>query len=204
MSESDKEKSLLRRFKAGEKDAANELIGQYFERVRSAAQTRLAMRGGRVEGPDDIAVSVFESLWERANNNDFDDEDLATTDELWRLLSRMIQFKTEDAARRNSAQKRGRGSVRGESVFEKQDDSNPGIDGNVGTSFTPSEILQLKESYTQLMQRLDDETLQKIAVMRFENYKVSEIASEFGMSERWVKRKLAMIRLSWTDELPNE
>ena len=199
MPDHNQEESLLRKFKQGDKQAANELIAKYFDRVRRAAERRLAQRSGRVSGPDDIAASVFESLWQRANENRFDDDDLATPDELWRLLSRMVQFKTDDHAKRATAKKRGAGNVRGESVFKNAADSLPGIDGQDGLSFTPDQILEFEEGYCELMNRLADEDLQKVVVMRMENYKVSEIANKFGKSERWVKRKLSIIRDLWSD-----
>lgn len=192
--------SLLKKFKQGDKEAANELIAKYFDRVYRAAEKRLAQRSGRVSGPDDVAVSVFESLWQRAQEKRFDEDDLASTDELWRLLSRMIQFKTDDHARKATAQKRGSGAVRGESIFTNANDSMPGIDGQGGTAMTPDQIMELEEGYVQLMDRLPDEDLQKIAVMRMENFKVAEISAEFQKSERWVKRKLAIIRDLWTVE----
>lgn len=198
MSNENDDQSLLRKFKEGDKEAANELITKYFDRVRRAAEKRLVQRSGRVSGPDDIAVSVFESLWQRAQEQRFDAGDLASTDELWKLLARMVQFKADDHARRATAQKRGSGAVRGESIFASPNDSTSGIDGQGGKAMTADQICELEEGYLVLMNRLPDEDLQKVAVLRMENYKVAEIAQEFGKSERWVKRKLAIIRGLWT------
>ena len=50
MSTNSHEENLLRRFKKGDKKAANEIIAKYFGRVRRAAERKLALRGGRVEG----------------------------------------------------------------------------------------------------------------------------------------------------------
>ena len=202
MSEDITDKSVIRRFKTGDKDAADQLIGKYFDRVRRAAENRLNMRGARASGPDDIAVSVFESLWKKASEKKFAEDELATTDELWRLLSRMIQFKTEDHARRNRAQKRGGGAVYTEGGFSnEQDDDSPGLDGHSDGSFSPAELMELEEGYQALMSKLENEELRSVAVMRMENFKVAEIAKHFGKSERWVKRKLALIRDAWESEV---
>ncbi len=200
MSESDSEKSILRRFKDGSKEAANELIGKYFERVRLAAEKRLAKRSARLSGPDDIAASVFESLWQRAKENRFKEEELGSYEELWRLLAKMIQFKTDDHARRAIAKKRGGGQVRGDSVFGNAEDTSPGFDNQPGQAFTPDQLMELQEGCTELMSKLNDENLQQIAVMRLEDYSVAEIASHFDRSERWVKRKLAIIREIWSEQ----
>lgn len=196
----DQEQRLLAEFKKGNKNAANDLIGLYFDRVLVAAEKRLSMRSAQGSTPDDIAVSVFESLWNRANHQRFAAEDLSSPEELWRLLSKLVQFKTDDHARRSLAKKRGEAKVRGESVFVANNESLPGIAGQAGNTLSPEERIILEEGVTDLMQLLNDPTLQKIALMRMENYLVSEIAEAFEKSERWVKRKLALIRDIWADQ----
>jgi hypothetical protein len=59
----------------------------------NAAKRRLA--GGRIRGSskEDIAASEFDSLWKRANKNRFDDDDLANSEELLKLLCAMVRFK---------------------------------------------------------------------------------------------------------------
>lgn len=192
------EKKLIDELKQGSKDAANVLIERYFSRVYKAAENRLKHRNAKGTEADDIAMSVFESLWRRASDKRFEESDLSSSDELWRLLSKMIQFKTDDHARRATAVKRGAGQVQGESVFGKDNSESPGISGHPDDAITPIEAMELREGYLNLMEQLDDETLQQIAVLRLENQKVGEIAESFKKSERWVKRKLALIREIWS------
>lgn len=195
------EQKLINEFKRGNRDAADRLIAKYFDRVAKAAEKKLAQRNMRVSGGEDVAVSVFDSLWNRANEKRFSDDELASPDELWRLLSRMISFKAEDHARKASARKRGGGQVRGDSIFVRLDRPGGGFHSIQASELTPVETAELRESYTLLMKKLDDEVLQKVAVMRIEGFGVAEIAARFDRSERFVKRKLAMIRKIWQEQI---
>ncbi len=196
------ESELLRRLKAGDKQAADELLGRYFDRTVRAANIRIAQRRLRGSGSEDIAASVFESLWKKADQQQFSDDDLTNSDELWRLLCTMVRFKTEDHLRREHADKRGGGMVRGESVFYSgSDPSGLGLAGFSDSELTADELVSFREHYQKMMKLLRDETLQEVVTLRVEENKVSEIANHFGKSERWVKRKLALARDIWQQEL---
>jgi DNA-directed RNA polymerase specialized sigma24 family protein len=193
---------LIERFKAGDEDAANELLGKYFERTVWAAKKRISKRRLRGVGSEDIAVSVFESLWKKADKKQFSDDDLSQPDEFWRLLCTMVRFKTEVHLRRENADKRGGGAVRGESIFDNPgDESTAGIAGISDGEMTGPEQVAFKDQHEMMMRVLEDAILQEIVTMRMEEFKVAEIASHFDRSKRWVKRKLALIRDIWQREL---
>lgn len=193
--------SLLKRFKKGDQEAANLLLGQYFDRAVRAAGKRISQRRLRGTGSEDIAASVFESLWEKVENRQFGDADLLTTDEFWRLLCTMIRFKTEDHLRRENAAKRGGGQLRGESVFCHPTGDSPGLSGQPDVQLTADEHAAFAEQHQQLMDSLGDPVLQEIVTMRLEEHPIREIAHHFDRSERWVKRKLARIRDIWAGRL---
>lgn len=191
---------LLERFKAGDQDAANELIGLYFDRTVRAASKRIAQRRLRGSASEDIAVSVFESLWKKVDQKEFREEDLIDTNEFWRLLCKMIRFKTEDHVRREQAGKRGGGMLRGESIFGQQGEELAGLAGHPDARMTADEIAAFQDEHTRLLSVLEEPVLQEIVTLRMEEKKVSEIAEHFARSERWVKRKLARIREVWSHE----
>ena len=198
----DTSEDLLSRLKRGDRQAANELISRYFERVAGAARRRLKQRRLRGTDSEDIAASVFESLWKKVDRKQFADDELATSDEFWRLLCTMIRFKTEDHVRREYAEKRGGGEVRGESVFMKPgDQDSPGIAGQPNQELSAGELASLRDQHQKMMGLLGDEVLQEVVTLRMEGYKVAEIATRFDKSERWAKRKLAMIREIWQEQL---
>ena len=68
----------------------------------------------RATSEEDIAASVFESLWQRANENRFTDNELASTNDLWKLLSTMVRYKAIDHIRNEKREKRGGDNLRGE------------------------------------------------------------------------------------------
>lgn len=189
----------MERFKSGDKEAANQLIALYFDRVVAAAKNRLRGARIRASSEEDVAASVFESLWKRADGGGFSEDELASPDEFWRLLCTMVRNKAHDHIRRQKAAKRGGGRLRGESVFiSPGDQAAGGIADFAVTDDSISAALGFRDEYEHLMRQLDDLTLAEIATMRLEGRTVSEIAQHFQHSDRWVKRKLALIRQIWS------
>ena len=198
MSNKDEDRSKLLRAKQGDQLAANDLVTKYFERVLKAAEKRLSMHRLRVTDADDIAVSVFESLVRKIDEKKYKEDDLETSEDLWRLLCKMIQFKVIDHQRKEGALKYGGGQLRGESVFQALDRSQaPGFDLQPDGGFSPDQIIVFEEGAEGLLALLETEELRTVAVMRMENYKISEIAGHFKKSDRWVGRKLDTIRVTW-------
>jgi DNA-directed RNA polymerase specialized sigma24 family protein len=203
-SDPDSETRLLASLKQGDKSAANELISRYFERVLRSATRRIAERRLRGSGSEDIAASVFESLWQKADQRQFADDDLASANEFWRLLCAMVRFKTEDHLRRERALKRGGNHLRGESVFLTNDKEEfTGLAAFSAKDLAPDDIAACREELQELMNSLQDPILQEVVTLRLEGRLVSEIAEHFHKSERWVKRKLALIREIWNGKLDN-
>jgi len=193
------EHDTLEQFRRGDKEAANKIIARHYERVVRAAKKRIEGMRLHATSEEDIAASVFESLWDRAQKGEFSDTELATADELWRLLSVMVRFKVRDHLRHEQRLKRGGGNLKGESAFGQLEDGSPNQMQNIAEdskSASEDSDLMVKE----LLGLLGNEDLQEIAVMRLEGYEVKEIASKFEKSDRWVKRKLALIREKWISD----
>ena len=189
---------LIQELKQGDKDAADELIRRYFYEVLKAADIRLKKTKQRLVQADDIAVSVFESLWRRAQASYFDDDDLKDSDELFRLLCKMCTFKVNSYRRKEFAQKRGEGQVRGDSIWENDSQSkSPGINNVEGKQLSGEELLIFQEQHDELMRSLGNPELQQIAMMKLQNYRLSEIAAKFKVSDRTIKRRIADIREVW-------
>ena len=196
---SDNESELIRKFKEGDKEAANQLIGQFYDRVLKAAKKRLEGVRVRATSEEDIAASVFESLWQRANENRFTEEELASSNDLWKLLSTMVRYKAIDHVRNEKRDKRGGENLRGESIFIKTDDAQM-RDGIAEYAVDPNSVVGIagfREQHQLLMDKLDDDILREVATMRLEGHMVKDIAKHFDKSDRWVKRKLALIRAIW-------
>ncbi len=104
---------FFERLRAGEAEAARRLWERFLPRLRRLAQMTLAGRPQRVADADDAMLSAFASFWQRAERGDlrgpFD------RDDLWNLLGLITVRKALKQVRRERAEKRGGGRVRGES-----------------------------------------------------------------------------------------
>jgi RNA polymerase sigma factor (sigma-70 family) len=184
--------------KAGHHEAARKLWEQYSEKLASLARQRLSGLPKAASDEDDLVQSVFHSICRGAAAGRFDD--LHTRDELWWLLVAITNQKAIDRHRRQLAQKRGPGRVETETGLAAHSSFN--LDHLIGSAPTAEFILMLDEEFKGLLALLNDEQLQKIAVLRLEGYTVPEIATKFGIGTRAIERKLRNIRLKWATELP--
>ena len=192
---------LIDGLKAADKNAADELISRYFPQVFRAAEQRLNGRRVHATGPDDVTASVFESLWRRASENRFTDQQLNSREELWRLLSTMLSFKVTDHLRRETALKRGGGVLKGESAIGKPNGNNSRrMEELRQPQISAHEMLVFEEELRRLLELLGDDVLREVALMRLDGSQVQEIAEAFQRSSRWVKRKLAIVRGIWKRE----
>ena len=107
--------------------------------------------------------------------------------------------------RRDFAQKRGGGAVRGESVFmiPGQSNSPRGIEQILGGSPSPELAAEFGETLDGLVDQLEDDRLKTIVASKLEGYTNREIADRLGCTERTVERKLERIRQQWGDALCN-
>jgi DNA-directed RNA polymerase specialized sigma24 family protein len=155
----------------------------------------------RVTDEEDVAISVFKSLWHGAVRGQF--SELTDRDDLWNLLLTITRQKTVDEFRRNKALKRGGGNVRGDSVFANatEPDGTAGFDHFMGEEPTPELVALMNERLMQLLRVLRDDSLRNVAVWRMDGYTNAEIAAEIGLGERSVERKLRLIREKWSAEL---
>jgi DNA-directed RNA polymerase specialized sigma24 family protein len=182
--------------KQGDLGAANGLWERYFTRMVELARTRLRGSRGRDAGSDeeDAALSAFDSLCAGLARGRF--PQLGDREDLWRLLVVITTRKVMAQTRRQLREKRGGGSVR-----PAADLADPGPDEEdhllaraVGSEPTPEFAAMVAEEYRRLLERLDDDVLRKVAVLRMEGHTSDEIAEKLGCARRTVARQLALIR----------
>jgi DNA-directed RNA polymerase specialized sigma24 family protein len=181
--------------KGGDPGAANGLWERYFTRMVELARARLKASRGRDAGSDeeDAALSAFDSLCAGLARGQF--PRLSDREDLWRLLVVITTRKVMAQARRQLREKRGGGLVRPAADLA---DSGPDDDGilarAVGSEPTPEFAAMIAEEYRRLLERLDDDVLRKVAVLRMEGHTSDEIAEHLGCARRTVARQLALIR----------
>ena len=191
----------LGRLKAGEAAAAQNLWNRYSEELLRVAKHRLGTSPRGIGDEEDVALSVFGSIFRGAVEGRFDH--ISTRDELWWLLLTITKRKTVDHIRRESAQKRDHqpdppgqepSAIRAVSVQISLNDL-------VSSSPTPDFLVALEEQYISLLDKLRNDQLREIVVLRIEGYTVAEIAQKLNIGMRAVERKLQLIRAKWKREL---
>lgn len=178
---------LLSRLKAGDTAAVGPLWDRYCDQLARLARQKLQKRYRRVEDEEDIATRAFYSLCAGAQKGRF--PAVTSRDSLWGLLVFITAQKAADWVAHERRKKRGGGKVRGHDAlsrgsFDELLDNSPG----------PVTLNAWVEEYEQLLKRLGDATLRKIAELSVQGYKVDEIAEQLGLARRTIHRKLDRIR----------
>jgi DNA-directed RNA polymerase specialized sigma24 family protein len=187
----------LGRAVAGDERAVQEIWEQYYEKLVQLARRKLGPVGRRAADEEDVALSAFHSFYRGATGGRF--PQLADRHDLWKLLVTITCRKAIAQIKGATAQKRGGGSVRGESIFQQrgENDSTGGIGQILGDAPTPELAAMVAETCGNMLDKLDDDLLRQVAVMKMEGYSNEEIASELNCVTRTVERKLARIREIW-------
>lgn len=176
--------------------AVQALWERFFDRMVRRARDRLRGANRRVADEEDAALSAFDGFVRAAAAGRF--PKLDDRDDLWQVLLLVTERKAADLARKERAQARGGGAVRGESAFAGNGSEElPGLDGFAGGEPPAALVAQLADDYQRRLDALDDDTLRKLAVMKLEGYESTELAAALGLSLRTIERKLALIREIW-------
>lgn len=188
--------SYLAGLKGGDQDSASKLWERYFPRLvllaRRIFQER--RRHAAAEGSEDAAAHAFQSVLADLARDD--SVTLSDRDEFWVMLAMQTRNRAIDILRRELARKRGGGRVLSES------DVDVGFEEVVGWMRTPDEMVIGMDQQESLLDRLGDETLREVALLRRDGYTNVEIAQRLGRSLADVGRKLALIRRIWGGEQP--
>ena len=128
--------------------------------------------------------------------------DLADRESLWKLLVTIAVRKAQRAIRDEFTQKRGGGAVLGESAVMSREDVAAGVHGlekMLGNEPTPEFAAQVAEEWHDLLNRLNDDELRKIAIWKMEGFTSNEIAQRLGKALATIERRLKLIRTVWTE-----
>ena len=188
---------LIAQLKGGEEAAAYELWERYFGQLTELARRRLKAHPRRAADEEDVVVSVFDSLCDGAAQGRF--TQLTDRHDLWKLLLVITRQKAVDLIRRESRKKRGGGEVRGESIFDSDQDAPRSIEEMIGAEPTPDFLVMIEEQHEQLLQTLRNDELRLIANRKLQGYSNREIADELGVVERTIRRKVNLIMDEWAD-----
>ncbi|QDU89136.1 RNA polymerase sigma factor [Pirellulimonas nuda] len=196
MSESKNVSHWIELVKGGDSAAADRIWHHYFERLVHAVRGRLRGVDRAVTDEEDVALSVFDSFYDAAENGRF--PDLSDRDDLWRLLLRMAARKVVDKRRRDRRQRRG-GDVQVHSLDQAGDEER--IIEAIGDEPSPEMTVMMQETVERFFSHLGVGPLREIAGAKLEGYANAEIARRLGCSERTIERRLHLIREKCQQEL---
>jgi RNA polymerase sigma factor (sigma-70 family) len=159
---------FIRRIRAGDDQAAAELVGQYEPLIRREVRLHLEERHLRqIFDSMDISQSVLLSFFLRTAAGQYD---LERPEQLLHLLVKMTRNKLASAARREHRQRRDqRRQARDPAALGQAVDPEP----------TPAEQVARQELLQQIRQGLDDEE-RSISDLRSQGQSWEEVAATLG------------------------
>jgi RNA polymerase sigma factor (sigma-70 family) len=170
---------LIRRVRAGNQDAATELVRRYEDSIRRAVRFRLAdSRLVRVLDSMDICQSVFASFFVRTAAGQFDIEQ---PDQLLKLLVAIARNKLAKQVKNQQRQCRDYRRVQPGEMDEEQ---------FVAADESPSQIVAGQELLLKADRLLTDEERQ-LRELRKEGLDWAAIAKQVGSSPEALRKKLA-------------
>ncbi len=171
---------FIRRIRAGDEQAARELVERYEPVIRREVKMRL--RNPRLHRQldwTDICQSVMASFFVRAASGQYD---LDQPDQLLRLLVVMTRHKLSKQERRHRAEKRDY------RLIEERDPEY--LDGGPGASPTPSRLIAGRDLLAAFRSRLSEEE-RMLADLRTQGSDWAEIAARFGGTPQGRRMQLA-------------
>jgi RNA polymerase sigma-70 factor (ECF subfamily) len=170
---------LIRRVRAGDQDAATELVKRYEPAIRRAVRFRLAdARLGTLFDSMDICQSVLASFFIRAASGQYE---LETPGQLLRLLTAMARNKLNSQARKQFAQRRDTRRV----AAGGQDEGRL-----VAAGESPSGVVAARDLLQEVHRRLSADE-RRLLELRTQGYDWSAIASEIGGGAEALRRRLS-------------
>jgi RNA polymerase sigma factor (sigma-70 family) len=204
MSQSGSISQRLEELRRGDAGALGRICDRYYEQLAVVARRKLTGFARRVADEFAIANEVLQEFHERMLDGDFDN--VTNRTDLFPLLIRLTHDKVIDEIRRLGAQKRGGGRTRGNSIFVQNGEQLAGdFDRVRGVFESPSTRQIVIDQLQSLLQRLPDETMRAVFLLRAEGYTNDEIARELKISVATVERKRRRIKdlLDDLDEVSN-
>ena len=176
------DKSLIRRFRAGEQDAATTIYVRYAQRLQNLASSKTNSRLKVQVDPEGIVQSVFRTFFRRVNKGQYD---VIGGDELWKLFLVIALNKIRNASKFYRAEKR---NVEKTTSFDRINECS------VQNDRTDEEALQiLKITIDELLADYPG-SQRAIILLRVEGCKIDEIAKKTGRAKRSVERTLQQFR----------
>ncbi len=186
------DRSLLRRFREGEQDAATALYVRYARRLQALAKNQTGQNLAARFDPEDVVQSVFRTFFRRASEGCYE---VPVGEELWQLLLVLALNKIRALAVHHRAQKRDAGRTVGNDTYSELATEVSGEDAIA--------YVTMKMVVDELLSQFPPPQDQVIQ-LRIEGHEVGEIARLTKRSKRTVERVLQQFRKHLTTLIGEE
>ena len=176
------DRSLLRRIRGGEEDAATALYLRYAERVQALARAKTSTTLATRVDPEDVVQSVFRTFFRRASEGSYD---VPEGEELWKLLLVIALNKIRSLAEFHRAAKRDVGNTVALEAADAASEASP---------HDSAQALKILEMIIAELVGGLPEAQQEIIRLRIEGHGVAEIADQTQRAKRTVERTLQNFR----------
>jgi DNA-directed RNA polymerase specialized sigma24 family protein len=186
--------------KEGEDSAAQyAIVNRYWAKLEALARKYLRDKYplGGIHDENDALNRAFDTLFRRAKANRF--PELNDRDDLWRLMVAITIRKVQKGIRADRSRKRGGGDVVTLGELASVDDLRDSL--IVDAEPSPEDAIGAVEEINRLLNKLANNNLRTIALLKWEGLTDEEIAIRLNRNRRWVVRQKALIRQAWIDEL---
>ncbi len=183
---------LLRRFQAGESDAATAIYVRYAKRLQSLARSQTGAELALRVDPEDVVQSVFRTFFRRAAEGHYE---IPAGEELWKLFLVIALNKVRALGEFHRAKKRSVSQTQGLGKVE------PFLAAEGNPDENAFNVLKLT-----INDMLDDlpEVQRQMVLLRIEGHDVRTIAERTGRSKRSVERALQEFRVRLSQGLEVE
>jgi RNA polymerase sigma factor (sigma-70 family) len=176
-------KQFLARIRAGDEDAARELLRRYEAKVRLVVRRQLPKLMRSRFDSQDFVQSIWGSFFRRIKDSPLELQDAGN---LIGFLARAARNKVIDEYRRASSRKHD--MRREESMWEGAEHREL-----ADAAETASEVAEASEALVQLRGLLP-ENRREVLELKAAGYSTAEIAERLGLSERTVRRVIEDLR----------
>lgn len=168
----------------------------FFPRLARLAKRKLGSLPKRDFDEEDVALSALNSFFKGVKEGRLE---VGSHDELWKILAVIAARKVVKQKRKAFSQKRGSGRIRGESVFQ-HDDNEVGFDFVLDENQMPEFEDLILNSCDEMLSLLKNEKTKRTAILRMQGFSIAEISSNLDCSVARTKQRLANIREIWGNQ----
>jgi RNA polymerase sigma factor (sigma-70 family) len=183
MDETDPVADWIRRWGAGDQQAAELLFARYAARLTLIAEQHLSRKVAAREGGEDVVQSVFRTFFRRSAEGQFQ---IDTSAQLWRLLVKITLLKIRNHSRYHRAKKRS-------AAAEVRPEDDSWVAEALGREPDPAaaaELVDLMEALLQGMPPLYCRVLE----LRVQGMVPADVGRELNISRSTVYRALELFQ----------